>query len=653
MLTTDIRRILRGWSLGLNKEFSTYELLDQELQSMSNMDIGLSGKLKPRRGVSAYDVSWSGTTVLGAHRYGQSNGNVEIVAYSGDGDVHVDGGTGTFASKLTLTASGDGYIRFAQYRDTLFAMTDAADIVCYHRGATVETRICDISGSYDIAVQLSATASGGAGELTDATEYAYRYAFEFGLGNDRVVISKPLSDGLGAFRQEDPLTASPNLQIEFKKIAGFGNFPDDSLNLLIYRYNMSPETAGGKPSSINQPDNSFFFIGEISKTAYDAASNGDVLFTDDGTIKLDFREPQRDGRGQIDYTGLDKPPRGRFGAVHKSRLWVARFPGDLNAIAFSEQTQPEKFKEDSKFNVGHHGDGLTGILSFKNRFLLALDPVSSWAISGTVNEISPGFNDISVDKIDGTIGCIAPATLVEGEGFLLWLSNKGPVFFDGTSKPKLLRADQIMPVIRAIPAAERYYACAGYYSKEREYWLAVCPAGNNKNTEVYKFHFRTGGWSGAHVYRDTNSVEFTGFLDFRRGDEVGTFLGLNENSSNNQMHKLDDTDADLPGSTVISYDATTGYIDFGTNLMVFTGIQVILQSNVTHTITWDIDESNHAGSYTITTTSNKQSVHSQPLQDLEGYRIRIAVSGLTAASGNEIQQIIIRAREAGRVKLVN
>jgi hypothetical protein len=635
----------------LNRESQTYEVALDELNSMQNMRIGLRGELIVRKGIEDYEVSFGGTTVNGLWRYGKTNGDTEVVAFS-NGNIYADDGTGTFASIVAQTASADGYIWFSQWSDTVFAPSDAADNKVYYRGASTESRTSDIQPTYVPELQGSFIAGG---DLAPSTDYVYRYTFTYSMnGVDFLSESHPIYSGGTTYGQLNITTgAGANLTYEISKAApGTDTFPDNVLQMNIYRQDGGLGIQGTRLAAAGEysdwKDPALWYVGSITKTDYDAAVTNDVLFTDDNVVTFpDFDR-------QINYFGLDKPPRARFCVPHKTRMWYLRAPANPNYAYFSQYREPEKVYADDFRVIGHDGEPIMGGLSFRNRFLLIPKTHSLHGIYGGDLEVLPGIPDFSIDVISPDVGCIAPATLVTAEDHAMWLSHRGLEVFDGTT-PRLIDSDLIKPVLRVIPDARKYYACGGYYSKERQYWLAVTPVGGSGNTEVYIYDFKIRGWMGPHIYRDTSQdVPYNLFVEFRRGDEAGTFLGgTNLNPTGSGFHKLDDEDDDLPATTTIAWNAISGSADFGENVVEFTGIQVELTTSVTTTVTWAIDDdATLTGNYTISSTGDEQQLHTKELER-EGNRIRIKVNGASAVPDQQVKRIIVRYRPTGRVKKVN
>ena len=135
----------------------------------------------------------------------------------------------------------------------------------------------------------------------------------------------------------------------------------------------------------------------------------------------------------------------KFPVSHLSRLWLCNMlDEEPNAVICSASETSQIFSGDdtAKYNIGGP-EGLVAGASLYGRYgagtysvLVLCKYGQTWAITGET------LDNLSVFKISDHIGCIAPHTMKSAgigtqeavsRNYVLWLSNTGPVKFDGSS----------------------------------------------------------------------------------------------------------------------------------------------------------------------------------------------------------------------------
>jgi hypothetical protein len=494
---------------------SSFKLKDDEMRDCKNVRFVLAGSIQPREGLRNYDIS--GAHLTGANvaakkmwRYIRSDNVVKLVVQFTDGNVYVDTNDGVFTSAGTVPYSSDSGTRFTQWRDSLFAVGTNGIPYLYNTDQAATFQASTSSGAMSAGVASpfvgAMLGTGAEGSWIDGNSYSYRFTLDYYMGNDFLGESFPLHGTTAV-----PSAPSYNGIIKFNDLywkldlGVSGNaadhyniskattspafaFPALAKTINIYR------SVGALTSSVLDVsqknariiDTEFFYVGSIEKSDFDAAAISTVLFTDYG-----FSGGDRVSSGGL----LDVPPKAKFSCLHKDRIWYGNIidPGikfgameagqyktvtltnDVNQsrIYCSNLGEPISVRYQNWTDVlPNDGEGLTGLASWKDRALFAFKPNSITGLFGGDGEIAPGIPDTEKETVDENVGCIAPDTIAFGEGGILFLSNRGVMFFDGT-KATPVYSKLIDPFLDAIPENRRSLASAVYDNKNRRYMLAI------------------------------------------------------------------------------------------------------------------------------------------------------------------------------------
>jgi hypothetical protein len=700
---------VRGFGGGINKAVNSFARRDDELRDANNVQFGFLGSFLPRPGVDRYDLSGDHLgagrqfPILGMHRYNKNDGTREIII-QGDRYIYSDNNTMAFSDLTNLNTSDDGFVRFAQWQDSLFITSRNDDLRVYNKGQTTEVITPSLTGGVDSSVHAFSAAAGTVfGGFKAADFVHYRFTFDIFTGNDFLAETYPLNYVPNDFTLESafmqiPATASDDKTIEIKKNktssggtvhdqASF-SYPIKFIN--VYRRkqpsDLTTNTVGDTSDELRFD---FFYVGSIDADKYNDAADGDVVFVDTGNDAL--------GK-QINHTMLIPPPRPLFVAAHKNRMWYAS-PGDMtlqkanesnasdffNPVAFegneyrvyiSDLGFPLNVRATNFVSIGRFdGEEITGMFSYRNRMMIVTKENSTWGIFGGDDEAltstgtSTGFLNISVDAIDDSVGCIAPQTIAQGEGGAMWLSNRGVVFLNG-NRIVPLRSKLIDPILEDLFDNRRPNA-AGYYSNhDRKYWLFISDAtlDGSKNRRALEYDFFTDTWT-QHKY--PSGIGFSNFIQVQRGDEQGSVLGAVESGNivaSGAVGTFDGTYYDLLSTNEIGWDATTKYFDCNEpdRVKVFRAIIVRTTATQTITVSYDVDEANSFTAITDTIgpsghtwdednlswlgTAPTDHVWSGVLagetvrripQNVRGRRIAFKFSGTATIPGTEIQGITI------------
>jgi hypothetical protein len=503
----------------------SFEIEDNELASCENVDIDLRGIPKVRRSQEIYtdmvNSDANGKKVMrNLHRFSNRDQVKRTFGYNADGYLVMDADDGKFnlvaGDGTDYIPSNTGFMSFAQFRDTLYASNDKSGMMAYNEDETPKLQKVEPLVAEGISFQINGESESvpAAPGLEYDKIYYYRFTFDIFRGNDFVGETTPAhwsNPGLYELYAEAWGTTRTVDSINVINLVAVGDnpsiddLPDGAKYVNIYKtYPREIPTRYGAP--INDPG--FYWLGSIAVADYVAASPGDTLFVDDGTVSVDTSSP-------INYLSMEHLPKSRFIHVHKNRMWlgnVSVYNSDTeaydvypNRVYLSEHLSPEWVLNSSWLDISPaNDDEITGMISWNNRILIIFKQNSVWAITGADDELAPGVPDIRLEMLDGSIGCTAPQSIAIMEGAVVWMSNRGPYYFDG-SYPKPLKTDQIIRAIERIPESMRYKACGVFHTRYRAYLLSTCDSALSENpainNTVWKFDLHNSAWT-RHVKED-------------------------------------------------------------------------------------------------------------------------------------------------------
>jgi len=538
---------ITDFSGGLNEFASNYKVSKSEFVECKNITLRDSGSIKLRPGYRMYqNQSYGGNNITsainGAHRYIRSDGTKKIMFYSGINDasdhVLVDSDDGNF-SKVGSCLSNDGRLRFVQWMDTVIMGTDRDGLKTYNSAADntfFSPAPSGVVGGAYSPFEISAV--DGTGSLKQK-KYLYAYSFNIGHGNDFLGESEPVyfpANGDAHYRMNeiDMLAFSGDTGLvklhknELLFLPDNPGFPHvDITGINIYRslgLDSYPDSWNGIGLSDHFTD--MFLVGMVTAEDWAAASDYEVLFTDPG---INFGANTQ----QIQYGIMQTPPKGRYMAIHKNRMWWANVKytvnstspsgltsvaeGEINAphrVFFSQINQPLVTWADWWEDIDvSDGDGVTGMISFRNELLLVFKPNSTWAFYGDNPQ------NFSKKNVSQTVGCIAPDSIEIVGDIVTWLSNSGVYYYDG-SFPKPLKSDNIYTSLSNIPDSMKKTVVSAYDPDRKELLLAHGgPATGGYNKLVTRFDVRTQSWT-----QDEYPVGFSSFVIKKSIDDPVTVI---------------------------------------------------------------------------------------------------------------------------------
>jgi hypothetical protein len=499
-----------------------------------------------RDGVEDYAVTTAITdNIKGMHRFKDKAGTSEIMLFTDANDVLTDtSDDGDFDSgDISSGTMGtvDGFLRFVQWGDCALYASESYDLESYNSAETIDAikpTMRDHNSGRDAGLLFYyLTVATGIQDLQSGKDHEYRFTAEIYHGDTFLGETYPLMSGqavraapmeTGRHQWENlqhtfmqaTVNTTANQKVEFRKgWKGSTNaWPLGAKYINVYRRGLPEDATSGALETKLHYD--FWFVGQFSVAGANdvsldpgtaggldggGTSDGGVIFEDDGGIPLNR---------QMSYLQSMQVPKARFLEVHKNRLWlgyVVEYEGSAPAggsvetthqdrVYFSEPGAPFQIPLANWINVKPAGEGLTGIKSFANRMLLLFSTDSVTAVLGGDDELAPGVPNLYMDVVSAHIGCIAPNSISWTDGGMAWLSERGPVIFDGESIQPLGRTRGTRGYIDAIPKARRYHAVGWYDKKEGEYCLAYTYDDGDTGADLYnryvdKYSFVTGTWT--------------------------------------------------------------------------------------------------------------------------------------------------------------
>lgn len=704
------RFIVRHFGGGHNPSVNLFALSDNEIANANNVVFGNRGSVAPRKGFRQYDSS------TGAHldasrrdetrrlyRYAKSDGTKEWIIQA-DKYIYADRDLTQFIEIHERTQDTD-ILHIAQWKDTLaFPGTIPR---WYNRGETTEVKRPLTSGiiSFAATVQelFTEDLASDLGSLNTTDEYYYRFDFEFFHGDDflaRTRAANTVEVDVGAsgriFYAQNGGTTSTGA-ISLKKLDIGSALDSDATQGLktINVYRTGRLTAA--PNN-EEPVSTFGFVGSVDYTDYDAAAVGDVLFTDTGVVAPQFASiPRYNIYGQVLANDIMR--------THKSRMWLIKTRdtalvdslvnevvlGNKYRVYHSELNEPAAFRFTSFFDVGPgDGEAITQAFSWKNKALFVFKDNSTWGVFGGDNESinsqgrTTGVIDIEIEQIDESIGCVAPESMVYGEGGLIFLSNRDIEFFDGV-RIRPLREDIIKPVLDKIPPSRISRAAGVYVAKDRKYLLQISTndsADPDNNTIQIEYAFKTNTFS-VHEY----SIGFNGFVEARKeADELKVYaitsLTALAQATAGAVQILGDVMYENLENVGVAWSFKTKPIDCGEPDIEKRFIEVIVKMKTPEDISmdYDVDDGQEFSSTSITisnvsahtwdeanlnwqgspietvthvwggTGKAAEQVVSFEDQNLYGNRIALEFSGTATLEGTEIQSIILVYSRERRIR---
>lgn len=613
-------------------------------------------------------------------RYRNSAGVKKNVLYSG-GAVWADSDDKNFDSLVAFAANDDGYAEFLQYRDTLLISSENEVVKAYNPDnspAAVAPSFYPLSFT-DAGTQiLDATTATTGGFLEEDRYYYWRVTFDVQLGGDFLgeMSSSLRSDGTSSQYYKKQWTGGTGEnKITF-------NRPSDAIvdaipayvkRVNFYRsvgYGIDPWPRATQYNSVIE-DPELYYIGSVDMATVRAETAGNAIFVDDGSVA-----PGKQISYGIRWYGV----KARHTAFFKGRLWAqnvairdnaaAAYVDYPNAIIYSRywtnQEEPLVFQSAAPkiFLDKYTGEGGSGMAVWQGKVLLAFTPRSTSAIIGGDDFISSTLPDIQREVLSDTIGCIAPRTIVNYKGRIMWLSHEGFQMFSGRGGPVPVGSYEILALLDAIPADRRRKAHSYIDSAAQEYVTFISdPTHPTANRVAIRYSFVTGLWTSDRRKRGVGAA-----VEINESDQLQRVLyGYDDseeyfNTQFNESIVVKANTGFLEGiseqhsqdTDTIDWRGETGYLDHGVPLSPKKVLRVSVEGEWSETFQLDfrtagtenpVDTEAGGGTLQFEAPVGGKGIRTVLVSNdrvIEGQLIQYVVRGVNDSSQTKITKIVPR-----------
>lgn len=193
------------------------------------------------------------------------------------------------------------------------------------------------------------------------------------------------------------------------------------------------------------------------------------------------------------------PPKGRYITLFRGQLIVTGFDNDTDAVAYSDADSPEYFPAgENRFNVDtSEGDRVTGVRAL-NSVLYVFKGESIHTVTGDL--INDNFQ---VDILTtGGVGCVANATIKEGNGRLFFLDNEGVFAVNQGADGVTEVSEPISPEFESLTNNFNFKRATAAYWLLRDKYVLFMPVLETNGGDVtaastsytYAYDEYRGGW---------------------------------------------------------------------------------------------------------------------------------------------------------------
>lgn len=316
----------------------------------------------------------------------------------------------------------------------------------------------------------------------------------------------------------------------------------------------------------------------------DTAGN-EVVFMADGGLSM------WDGSTFTDKTNYGDASGVRYIKVHNQRLWGTGDPSRPASLFYSTLNDGETLAD------GAAGGGEIIVRTFGDEKLVGLASCNSSLLMFHERGLSRltgfGQDDISVDPegISSQTGTIAPLSIVEADGTVFFISDRGAFIANEGAVTPLgtpTRPDPILPLVAGLTPAQLANVRGVLSRKTQEVWFFIPGQG------VYVYHLILGAWSGPWTGEYLNTACFWD-SPVASYAEIYVLTGLSTGVvrvSDVAGVGTDGGTLSLPGSgTAITWDVQLRRLYFANETVAksfrYAYVTANLGANVPLVLTWD------------------------------------------------------------------
>jgi hypothetical protein len=427
-----------------------------------NMIATSPNQIRRRKGyVQWVNKVFGENTIRGMFRYIKRDGTKYLMVAAG-GSVWACEGDYPFTSFLevastvpdssTVLPSGTEY-HFAQMQDWVYMANPDIQPLRWngpHDGSGVSPLAPQgdavLPVGFRAQTSLPAPVLGAAGEMIGTAanpDYYYVFTAVFGALGEAVPYFVVSGQGYAV-----DLGAITNGSVAWSGLyAYYRDRTQTAIN--FYRATQAPSPLGGAPHT-------YYYVGTDAGTGAFTDTLNDLALVD--VLETD-----------VLFTRLNIP-KFRYVFTHGNRMFWLNVTGGSGTTSgwnypsryyASALYQPDRLTfEDNIFP--DDGAEITGGISYLGKAVL-FKSNSMHALYGSSED------DFERRQIDSRIGCVAPRSIVIGDGILHWLSRDGVYTYDGSGVQRI--SDEIQPDINSFSNTRMTSACAGWH--DGKYFISI------------------------------------------------------------------------------------------------------------------------------------------------------------------------------------
>jgi len=163
----------------------------------------------------------------------------------------------------------------------------------------------------------------------------------------------------------------------------------------------------------------------------------------------------------------DIAPLGKYSEWWDGRLWIA--DETENIVYYSKTWVPDAFDTNNLYVSARRGisdDEIMGIIDYRSCLYI---PKRS-GITFVRKKLVGGYG---VYDGPGTNGCIAPWSLIEAYGLLMYMSFRGWEVYNGEESFSILFSKPVMNTIKSLDKTKAEYVMAARLNSKDEIWLSI------------------------------------------------------------------------------------------------------------------------------------------------------------------------------------
>jgi len=180
----------------------------------------------------------------------------------------------------------------------------------------------------------------------------------------------------------------------------------------------------------------------------------------------------------------DVCPHGKFSVWCDDRLWVADHSGKV--VYYSETGNPEAFDINRRYvtvQKGNSGDEITQMVVFRDSIYIFTE-LSVFII---IKQPDGGYGRY---QLDTDFGCYYPWSMIEANGYLYFLSDRGWEKFDGINQTDPIFSIPLKRTIESLDLTDEYdqdEPCSGHNRKFNEVWCSIPNSGTGRTIMIHNY----------------------------------------------------------------------------------------------------------------------------------------------------------------------